>query len=130
MEWYYTTFGDHCYKKPLRDSDQPMAIGWLLYTSNFTDMQHLTEMLTDELKTLGYDIPVGGKMKTHPGCKPSAEVRAAHFDDRSKSWHNQPWMTGQLEVDSSHATRAKKGLYEILNAKDSCLLYTSDAADE
>jgi hypothetical protein len=88
---------------------RPTAIGYLMYSGNFTDVTETMEKMNKGLRAIDCKFPIGGKIKTLPGHRPTDEMRTAHkekisqLSGRLNSWYTQAWMTLVIEVDTSHS---------------------------
>jgi hypothetical protein len=114
--WYFQERWG-CYKRTLTKSDYAENIGYLMYSSNFTDASTIMELNTEALKKLGYHKEVGGKIRPTAGVKLNKKFRD-DYREKGGKWFNQYWQKLQIDTDKRNVREARKAMIKIWNSPE------------
>ena len=63
MAWFYEVYGGGVFLKPLPNATRPKLLGYLAYSSNFSDVEATQNLITSELKKKGIKGSIGVKLQ-------------------------------------------------------------------
>ena len=102
------------YKKPLSSADDPVEIGWLAYTGNFTNAKELLKLFERINESTPARIDVGFRTKKS-NLRPNGDAAQRRHTANGGNWRNQPWFCIHVVCNRPHIDQATDILFETFN---------------
>lgn len=101
------------YKKPLSTADDPVDIGWLAYTGNFTNADELATLF-QQINSDNPGVEIGFRNKKL-NIRPNGEQARRRHTAKGGNWRNQPWFCIHVICNRQNIDRATDVLYDTFN---------------
>jgi len=117
IKYWYDSEKSYLYTKPLPNAENPLPIGVLCFSGNFSNIEDLSTMINSDLQDIGVEHPIGLKLRTNSEIKYTEEKEVEHKANGG-TWINQPWKMVHVEADSPHISSTKRGMYLLFNNRE------------
>ena len=111
--WFYDSNKGSLYPKPINDAENPVDIGMLTVSGNFSNPDSIQEKINEAIRDEDKNFTIGCKLRKLPQSKfRGCDVTV---DNSTIPWYNKTHMAVMIEVDKPFQFEAKKVLCELFN---------------